>query len=526
MRARELSPFVGLLLLSSLVGCFEDPVANPTTSDAGTTGDGDGDVTDSGDGDGDPTDSGDGDGDPTDSGDGDGDPTDSGDGDGDNDSESGDGDGDPVGSAGDYLWSVSFPGFPVGIGPYGEDMLLVANLREAWQGPDEVIVPDGSDILLLAFTAAGETPWARAVGGPAGDFAVSAAFYGDQRVAASAIYAGDETTYGGPTFPPGNNTSALVGFSGPQAEHAWSLPVVGNFVPGALDVDGALNVLLTGRGIGSITLDGLSTNGAPSNQVVFGRMGTTGDNLSVTALREYGEQMNFDEGMFAKHDGLGGIYIGGRFEGTTDLDGEQLVSEGERNAFIARVAINGDVEWVAQISSPENIGLAPTAMATDASGRLLVGGSFQQAIRYNGQGLGSDASGKDAFVLRIDSQGTLSDYWLFTSPGDADVRAIDVASNGDLLIGGEAAGGLQFGDTSLAGVGGIDAVLMRLDESGQELWSGLYGSGSDDRVNAVAFDPQDRPFAGISYLGNLELGEGVLLENDSGEFWSALVAFE
>lgn len=327
-------------------------------------------------------------------------------------------------------------------------------------------------------------------------------------------------------MPAGNNTSALVGFAGPQAEHAWSLPVIGNFVPGALDVDGALNVLLAGRGIGSITLGGQSTNGAPSNQVVFARMGTTGDNLSVTALREYGEQMNFDEGMFAKHDGLGGIYVGGRFEGTTDLDGEVIVSEGDRNAFIARVATNGDIEWISLISCPGEIGLPPTATAIDASGRLLIGGSFEQAIRYNGQALAGDAAGEDAFVLRIDSQGNLDDTWIFTSPGDADVRGIDVASNGDLLVGGEASGGLQFGETSLAGVGGIDAVLLRLDEDGQELWSELYGSSADDRVNAVAFDPEGRPFAGISYLANLEISEGVVLDNDTGQWWSALVAFE
>ena len=483
-----------------LGGCFEDPVGTTTTTET------------SGDGDGEPA-TGDGDGDSTTTGDGDGDPA----------TGDGDGDGEP-GPLGTYRWHIDFPGFPNGIGIHDQAMLMTGTLNDGWDGPGGVLVPEGpSDLLLLGFTVDGEALWAKNTGGPAADFPLDTAFYAQDRVAISTVYIDGPTNYGGEDFPDGGGVG-LAGFAG-AGDHAWSLPILGDASAAGLDVDGSLKLILSGRAQGIVAVAGQLSPSLLNDQSYYLRLELGNDEPMATVLRDYGG-INDDEGLFAEHDGLGGIYLGGVFENATTIDGTMLDSAGARDAYIARVDNAGDAEWVAHLSSPGDIALFSTSSTNDAAGNLLFGGSFEQTLSFDGAMVAQAQGGRDGFVLRVTPTGEPDQVWILGSVGTVLVRTLAVGPQGELAFGFEASGGVEIGGEVLPAIANLDAGIVRYDSAGEQVWAQLFGSPGDDRVNAIAFDGEGRLYAGLSYVADLPITESIVLENDTGGSLSALVAFE
>ena len=149
------------------------------------------------------------------------------------------------------------------------------------------------------------------------------------------------------------------------------------------------------------------------------------------------------------------------------------VSAGGTDGYLRKYDAAGNELWTRQFGST-GLDLA-RGVSADAAGDVYVAGSTFDV--FSGQ---ATAGGRDAIVLSFDSEGNRRWTRQFGTAGWDGAVDIAVIASSVLVFGGIA--GTLPGQTS---VGGTDVFLRRYDISGNEVWTGQFGSSSDDDPAAV-----------------------------------------
>jgi Tol biopolymer transport system component len=111
------------------------------------------------------------------------------------------------------------------------------------------------------------------------------------------------------------------------------------------------------------------------------------------------------------------------------------------------------------------------------------------------------AGGRDVYLLQVDEEGR--ELWSRTYGGPDRERAnamVQAAGGGTLLA----------GQTASFGAGGGDVYLVRTDDRGVELWSRAYGGEQDEE----AFDVRETPDGGFLVLAQATRGETVYVNQE------------
>lgn len=113
---------------------------------------------------------------------------------------------------------------------------------------------------------------------------------------------------------------------------------------------------------------------------------------------------------------------------------------------------------------------------------LLSGSSIQKQSTNNGQS--STNSGYDYHILKLDQQGSkVWEKYFGGTRHDYLTSSITTQEGGSLLVGTSFSN--ISGDKKENNLGGSDAWLIRLSESGEELWQKTLGTKSNDEASAV-----------------------------------------
>jgi hypothetical protein len=208
-------------------------------------------------------------------------------------------------------------------------------------------------------------------------------------------------------------------------------------------------------------------------------------------------------------DANGVITVVGHTAG--DLDG---TNAGFDDLFVARFeATGGPPTALLQFGTAANDGANGVAVAAD--GDVVVVGRTSGALR------GTSAGGADAFAIRLRPDG--SEVWgvqFGTSDSDT-ANGVAIGSGGEVAVVGLTAGPL-FGPHA----GATDAFVVRLDDSGETLWSAQLGESGDDAAVGAAFDGRgqlvvvgqtDGPLAGTLF-GEFD-AFAVRFDDDGTELW-------
>ncbi|MEM9657474.1 MAG: SBBP repeat-containing protein, partial [Planctomycetota bacterium] len=195
--------------------------------------------------------------------------------------------------------------------------------------------------------------------------------------------------------------------------------------------------------------------------------------------RQLGED-NLTERFFSVAvDNAGNAYAGGR---TDDQEGD---------ALLAKYSADGQLEWTRQwgTSAREAWG----GMATDASGAVFAAGYT------NGSLAGENAGSQDAFVTKLDADGTLIWTRQFGTTETDRARGVAYDGSGGVFVVGQTAG--LLGETSS---GDTDAFVTRLDADGAVLWTRQFGSAAVDVAWGVAADEFGNVFVAGNTDGDLD----------------------
>jgi hypothetical protein len=166
--------------------------------------------------------------------------------------------------------------------------------------------------------------------------------------------------------------------------------------------------------------------------------------------------------------------------GTTNGAGQ-----GQKDWLVTRFDSAGDMIWSKSVGTSWNEGSVYSCCRVDETG-IYIGGTTQLAVGSTGVWV----------ILKLDNDGELQwskELANFSSVGDAP-RGMIHAANGDLLI---------SGTTNSFGEGSSDAVLLRMDISGNVLWCKSLGTPNAAR-NDHLLSLVELPNGNIVYAGNSE----------------------
>lgn len=261
------------------------------------------------------------------------------------------------------------------------NVYLGGNFRSTAQfGSRQVISKGRGDGFVVKINGTtGDVIWAKSCGGINEDFVSGLAVTpnGD-RVYACGVFAGvaqwdfDELQSVG-----SRNDYFMVAYSADGA-NLWlksaGFPGDDNQITCAVDRKG--DMILTGAVRSPMTFDGrgLNINGENASDVLFARIGRTGD---VKTLKAFG--YIFEEtGYSITTDTRNNIYIGGRYDSLSYMDETALLSVEGLDGFLIRLEENGTFEWAASVGGTGDDAIR--SVAVDLNNVPYVFGEFEGAI--------------------------------------------------------------------------------------------------------------------------------------------------
>ena len=223
----------------------------------------------------------------------------------------------------------------------------------------------------------------------------------------------------------------------------------------------------------------------------------TGD-YTITLNRTYGG-LDAGEAAYAivPDPGGAGYFLAG---------GTESFGAGKEDAWVVRLSPEGTDEWNRTYGGEEDE-IARSIIRTD-DGSLLLAGN----LNYVTNGTRPDT---DAWLVKINSSG--DEIWNRTYGGpdvNASANAVTVTGDGGYLF---------VGSTTAWGGNESDAWAVRVNETGEEVWSRVLGGAGSDTANAVVRLPDgDYVLAGSTASSGAGMADVwvVRLNESGGEVWN------
>ncbi|GGH21936.1 hypothetical protein GCM10007423_03420 [Dyadobacter endophyticus] len=213
-------------------------------------------------------------------------------------------------------------------------------------------------------------------------------------------------------------------------------------------------------------------------------------------------------------DAAGNTYMIGRSVETVDFDpgpgvSPLTVGTSGQYAYIQKLDKNKNLVWVKQISA--TVLVSTSAIAVDASGNLVITGSFRGTADFNpGSGVAELStrvtSGTETFVLKLDSNGNYS--WAIRLADVSVEVTITGAGNdiktdgaGNIYVAGNFANTVDFnpgaGVSALTSAGGwTDSYVLKLASDGTFIWARRMGGPTSDNGSTLDVDGNGNVFVG------------------------------
>jgi hypothetical protein len=180
-------------------------------------------------------------------------------------------------------------------------------------------------------------------------------------------------------------------------------------------------------------------------------------------------------------DAHGNVYLAGGFRQTLSVGAGSLTSSGGSDAFVVSYSPSGAELWSRSFGASGDD--AAEALAVDARGNLVLGGTFAQTVSFGGAGL-TASGGRDIFVASIGARAG-AHRWSRSAGGPSGKSAESVLGaaldgQGNVYFTGRFSRSVDFGGGALLGRKATDVYLTSYTVSGQHRWSQAFGgSGSD-----------------------------------------------
>lgn len=264
-------------------------------------------------------------------------------------------------------------------------------------------------------------------------------------------------------------------------------------------------------------------------------------------------------------DSTGNVALTGLFMGTLNFGGGDLVASGVSSAFVAKLGGKGEYLWARAISAQpsaqglsvtvdqaDNVLLVATIQGQADFGGGVVGkvGTASVAVAkydpdgkhvwsrsYSGSGAGtadikldaeqniilavtcseqpdfgggilSGGTSADVCVVKLDGSGNHIWSKRFGDAQDQWVKALAVDAAGNIAITGQLSGKMTIDGAPLTSAGGNDVFVAKLDPNGKHVWSRRFGDASDQYGTGVGLDSAGHVYVSGQFSGSIDFGGG------------------
>ena len=275
-------------------------------------------------------------------------------------------------------------------------------------------------------------------------------------------------------------------------------------------VDGSGNVLITGEVQGPVDLgDGVLCASffvakySPTGSHIWSRC--AGDFLT-SAARGYAIAV----------DTSGDVLVTGYYGGSAlDFGGGPIAGTGD--VFVVKYSgVNGGYLWSHAFASALGSGTG-TSVAIGTTGDVFVTGWFGGTVDLGGGPLTSAGSGtEDIFIARYTSAGQHVWSRRLGATGSDRGNAVALDATGNVVLAGSFQGAVDFGGGLVtAGGTGTAVYIAKYAPAGQHLWSRGFG-GKNDSANGVAVDRSGNVLVAGGFFGTINFGGGLFTSPFSG----------
>jgi len=344
-------------------------------------------------------------------------------------------------SSGEPRWATRFGGM-------GNDMIggltvlddgsivVVGTFKEKLDlGSDTVSTLGGTDVFVALLDSDGEPQWIRSFGGPGDDFGRAATPAGD----------------GG--FFMAGEFSETAGF-----DETLRVDALGELdvFHAKLDADGEPQWV---HSVGARGFDGVSAMTATPN---------------------------------------GGYALAGTFESNVVFAGEELMSQGSFDGFVAAYDAAGEALWARAIGDFASDRIS--AVASNDAGLVAIAGEYEGTVDLGGGDITSELT--DAYVAVYDADGAYQWSSLFGGAGFATGNAVAFDLDGELSYAGGFFGDLDACGQTHTAFGENDVAAARFDATGACKWVQRFGGVEDDIATSIATDVTGTPVLAGRFRGS------------------------
>ena len=233
---------------------------------------------------------------------------------------------------------------------------------------------------------------------------------------------------------------------------------------------------------------------------------------NLSWIKQFGSALN-DYGFTLSIDSKNTLYVAGTVQGS--INGN--VYAGNLDLFLASYDIDGNQKWFYQ-SGTSNADVT-YGLTIDSSSNLYVVGSSNGNLDGN-----TNLGGQDAFIMKFNSSGTRQWTTLIGTTSDDLAFSVAADDSGNIYIAGTTKGSLN-GNVN---VGGSDIFLAKYNSSGNQLWTRSIATIGDDSSTGLVIDKSQNiyitGYVNGSLNGNTHAGgnDAVILKYDSSgnQIWS------
>lgn len=378
----------------------------------------------------------------------------------------------------------------------------------------------GSDIFVARFDPNGILLWAKRFGS-AGTFeqASSAAIDSAGNVVVTGYFDGS-VNFGGATLTSAGGLDMFVAKLDKNGNHMWSNRYGSTAQQFGVDVavDPMDNVLLLAKGFNTMDFGGGVLTSAGSTDVFVTKLTSAGSHLWSKRFGNAGD----DDAVSIGSDMAGDVIFGGSLNGAADFGGGVLTSAGGSDAYAVKLDPSGGHLWSKRYGDGAN--QAMSGVAIDGNGNVLLTGGFEGSINFGGGALNSQ-SGYDLFVAKLDPSGNTTFAKRYGAAG-VTIESYSVAAGplGEVVFAGPVTGNIDFGGGVLSAGGNADAFIVRLDSSGNHLWSKRHGAALNQYPRHVAVHSSGDVFVAGYFEGSMDVGPFMLQSAGASDVWHARLA--
>ncbi len=338
--------------------------------------------------------------------------------------------------------------------------ILGWHAASAFFGTTQIDNADGAKSFIAKYDDTGQLIWVKKLGGYARTFTIdgannlfiSASFGATIKVETTQITANGYDDIWMGKFTSNGNLSWIREMYGSN----------GSETPVAITTSADNKVLLTGRFDGSCIFDGggstISNAGGTGNEDMFlVKYDTSG---SFQWVRQFSAQVsNQSSTKSLAVDASGNIYIAGIFTGNINIGSSLLISNGNSDAFVAKLTPDGSTcTWAKKFGSAAADGAM--GIGIDGSNNVFIAGFYSDSLTI-GNILLPQPGTSGAFIAKYNTSGDFQ--WAkpaFSSGADA-ALGLHVISDGSALVCGRFSNTANFHGIPITSAGGFDIFVAK-----------------------------------------------------------------